>query len=302
MDIGGKILSDLRGLPQLELLRQIADRNVSSTSKELQVRTHEAWNQYLKSCTVPVTLEWLIALGFPMPSFPHYQRSFTQKNEGNVAMVRPWFQTGLPYNNISGSETLSSEEQSTSNSENLLRFKSLPHSAAVTVHDLSAANGAVPFMKHMKLNQSNNNAANISSKDTKQSVQHRGAPKRELHPTESSSGEVFSSACWQGEVPQSRTVGSSFTQARQHGHRPNAEKHLLNFHQQRRSRTRFSSEQLSILESAFSLGHYPPVGVREKLASRTGLTEARVQVWFSNRRAKWRRMQPSLNPNDELRP
>uniref|UniRef100_F6YBZ8 Homeobox domain-containing protein n=1 Tax=Ciona intestinalis TaxID=7719 RepID=F6YBZ8_CIOIN len=301
MDIGGKILPDLRGLPQLDFLRQMAERNVSSTSKELQVRTHEAWQQYLKSCTVPVTLEWLIALGFPMPSFPHYQRCFTQKNEGNVAMARPWFQTGLQYNNISESETLSSEEQSTSNSEHLLRFKSLPRSTAATVHDLPAADGAVPFMKHIKLNQSDNNAANVSLKDTKHSVQHRGTSKREIQPTQSVSGEVFSSAiCWQGEVPQSRAVGSSFTQARQHG--PNADKHFLNFHQQRRSRTRFSSEQLSILESAFSLGHYPPVGVREKLASRTGLTEARVQVWFSNRRAKWRRMQPSLNPNDELRP
>ena len=38
------------------------------------------------------------------------------------------------------------------------------------------------------------------------------------------------------------------------------------------------TEQLEILEAAFECGQYPPVGVREKLAAATDLTEARVQV------------------------
>ncbi|XP_030604513.1 ventral expressed homeobox [Archocentrus centrarchus] len=59
--------------------------------------------------------------------------------------------------------------------------------------------------------------------------------------------------------------------------------------QQRRLRTKFTSEQISKLENTFSKQKYLGATQRRKIAEELNLSETQVKTWFQNRRMKLKR-------------
>ncbi|KAM8891604.1 intestine-specific homeobox-like [Spinachia spinachia] len=57
----------------------------------------------------------------------------------------------------------------------------------------------------------------------------------------------------------------------------------------RQTRVTFTPFQVQELEKVFQHTHYPEVSSRDHLASRLHLSECQIQIWFQNRRAKWRK-------------
>ena len=58
----------------------------------------------------------------------------------------------------------------------------------------------------------------------------------------------------------------------------------------KRTRRMFSQIQIDILENIFEQTHYPDSSMRTSLSIKLNLSAVRIQVWFQNRRAKYRRL------------
>ncbi|EDO31896.1 predicted protein [Nematostella vectensis] len=65
---------------------------------------------------------------------------------------------------------------------------------------------------------------------------------------------------------------------------------------QRRRRTFYTDSQLRRMEEVFERDRFPGIAARESLSEELGIKEDRLQVWFQNRRARWRKSEIKNKP------
>uniref|UniRef100_A0A8C9A6D9 Double homeobox A n=1 Tax=Prolemur simus TaxID=1328070 RepID=A0A8C9A6D9_PROSS len=68
----------------------------------------------------------------------------------------------------------------------------------------------------------------------------------------------------------------------------------------RRCRTCYTATQLQTLIQAFIKNPYPGIECREQLAKEIGVPEARVQIWFQNRRSRFHINKQKREPDESL--
>ncbi|OAF69036.1 hypothetical protein A3Q56_03243 [Intoshia linei] len=65
-----------------------------------------------------------------------------------------------------------------------------------------------------------------------------------------------------------------------------------------RRRTAFTEKQVNILEQKFLIGQYPAICTKQELSSKLNLPVSTIQIWFKNRRAKERKINPEHKYKD----
>jgi hypothetical protein len=81
------------------------------------------------------------------------------------------------------------------------------------------------------------------------------------------------------------------TEAQVHQTSDKPDEHQENGHTCVRKRTRATTEQLSVLESAFAANISPNTKLRKQLAEELQMSQRSIQIWFQNRRAKVKQLQ-----------